>query len=187
MSTKPAKIYQLEIWLHEIEPRIWRKFEVPANIRLDKLHDVIQDVMGWTDSHLHSFNVGQDEYSMPYPGDEAYNEGVLDETKAKLTDLVGRPKDRFVYVYDYGDNWEHIVELVEMKEPQKGVKYPVCLDGQRARPPEDCGGPWGYQEFLETLKGKNTKERQALFDWLGYEFDPEAFDVKEVNDLLRAG
>ena len=187
MAKKPEKIYQLEIWLNEIEPRIWRKFEVPHNIRLDKLNDVIQDVMGWTNSHLHSFNVGEDEYSMPYPGDDAYNEGMLDERKARLTDLVVRPKDRFVYVYDYGDNWEHTVELVEVKEPKKGVKYPVCLDGQRACPPEDCGGPWSYPEFLETSQGKDATERQELIDWLGYEFDSEAFDVKEVNGLLRAG
>ena len=187
MAKKPEKIYCLEIWLNEIEPRIWRRFEVPSNIRLDKLHDVIQDVMGWTNSHLHSFNVGEDEYSMPYPGDDAYNEGMLDERKAKLTDLVGRTKDRFVYVYDFGDNWEHLVELVEIKEPLQGVKYPVCLEGERACPPDDSGGPWSYPEFLETLRGKNTKERRELMDWLGYEFEPKMFDVKKVNKLLRAG
>lgn len=185
MATKPTKIYQLEIWLNEIEPRIWRKFEVPANIKLDKLHEVIQEVMGWMNSHLHSFNVDGYEYSTPYPGDEAYSEGVLDERKAKLTDLVGRVKDRFVYVYDYGDNWEHTVELVEIKEPQKGVKYPVCLDGQRACPPEDCGGPWSYPELLETLNDPDHEEYEEMLEWVGDEFDPEAFDGKEVNDLLR--
>ena len=92
---------------------------------------------------------------------------------------------RFVYDYDFGDDREHIVELVEIKEPQKGMKYPVCLDGERACPPEDCGGPWSYPEFLETLRGKNTKERRELLEWLGYEFDPEAFDIEEVNQLLR--
>ncbi|HBG27610.1 MAG: hypothetical protein A2Y10_15770 [Planctomycetes bacterium GWF2_41_51] len=185
-SGKSAQIYQLEVWLNEIEPRIWRKFEVPSNIRLDKLNGVIQDVMGWTNSHLHSFNAGENEYSMPYPGDESYNEGMLDERKAKLTDIVGRSKDRFVYVYDFGDNWEHIVELVEIKEPQRGVKYPVCLAGERACPPEDCGGPWSYPEFLQTLRGRNKKERQELIDWLGYEFNPEEFDIDEINQMLKA-
>ncbi|MDH4201379.1 MAG: plasmid pRiA4b ORF-3 family protein [Phycisphaerae bacterium] len=185
MATKPTKIYQLEIWLNEIKPRIWRKLEVSASVKLDKLHEIIQEVMGWTNSHLHSFNVDGYEYSMPYPGDEAYNEGVLDERKAKLTDLVGHVKDRFVYVYDYGDNWEHTVELVEIKEPQKGVKYPVCLDGQRACPPEDCGGPWSYPELLETLNDPDHEEYEEVLEWVGDEFDPEVFDVNEVNDLLR--
>jgi hypothetical protein len=185
MAKKPEKIYQLEIWLNEIEPRIWRKFEVPADIRLDKLHGVIQDVMGWSDSHLHSFNADENEYSLPYPDDDAYNEGMLDERKAKLTDLVSRPKDRFVYVYDFGDNWEHTIELVEIKEPQKGVRYPICLDGQRACPPEDCGGPWGYPELLETLSNPDHEDYEEMLEWLGDKFDPEAFDVKDVNDLLK--
>ncbi|MBN2513612.1 MAG: plasmid pRiA4b ORF-3 family protein [Sedimentisphaerales bacterium] len=185
MAKMPKKIYQLEIWLNEIEPRIWRKIEVAADIRLDKLHNVIQDVMGWTDTHLHSFNAGEDEYGMPDPDDDIFDEGMLDERKARLTDLVGRCKDRFVYVYDFGDNWEHTVELVEIKDPQKGMKYPVCLDGRRACPPEDCGGPWGYSEMVDVLKGKNSKKKKELVDWLGYEFDPEEFHADEVNDLLQ--
>lgn len=185
MAKKLEKIFQLEIWLNEIEPRIWRKFEVGSIIRLDKLHDVIQDVMGWTNSHLHSFNIEEDEYGMLLPDDDAYNEGMRDERKARLTDLMGRPKDRFVYLYDFGDGWEHTIELVEIKEPQPGVKYPVCVAGRRACPPEDCGGPWGYPEFLEVISDPDHEEHEELLEWVGGEFDAEAFDVKEVNDLLR--
>ena len=185
MAKKPEKVYQLKIWLDEIEPCIWRKFEVASNVRLDQFHEIIQIIMGWTNSHLHSFKVGEDEYNMPDPDNESFNEGLLDERKAKLTDLVARPKDRFVYVYDFGDNWEHVVELIEIKEPQKGVKYPVCLDGQRACPPEDCGGPWRYPELLEILKDPDHEEYEELLEWIGEEFDSEAFDIKETNDTLR--
>lgn len=184
-SSKPKQIYQLEIWLAEIDPRIWRKFEVPSDIRLAKLHRVIQAVMGWTDSHLHSFSAGEDEYGMPDLDEDMYDSGMMDETRANLTDLVTRPKDRFVYTYDYGDNWEHIIELVEIKEPQSGIKYPVCLAGERACPPEDCGGPWNYPDFVKTMQGKNTKQRREFIEWLGYEFDPEEFDIEEVNKVLR--
>lgn len=184
-TSKPKQIYQLEIWLAEIEPRIWRKFEVPSDIRLDKLHEVIQDVMGWTDSHLHSFTAGEDEYGMPDLDEDMYDNGMMDETKARLTDLVTRLKDRFMYTYDYGDNWEHIIELVDIKEPQPGVKYPVCLAGERACPPEDCGGPWSYPDFVKAMQGKNTKQRREFIEWLGYEFDPEEFDIEEVNKVLR--
>jgi len=184
-SSKPKQIYQLEIWLAEIDPRIWRKFEVPSDIRLAKLHGVIQAVMGWTDSHLHSFSAGEDEYGMPDLDEDMYDSGMMDETRANLTDLVTRPKDRFVYTYDYGDNWEHIIELVEIKEPQSGIKYPVCLAGERACPPEDCGGPWNYPDFVKTMQGKNTKQRREFIEWLGYEFDPAEFDIEEVNKVLR--
>lgn len=183
---KPNQIYQLEIWLEEIEPRIWRKFEVPSDIRLDKLHDVIQDVMGWTNSHLHSFIAGDDEYGVPDLDSGFGEDGMKDESRARLTNLVTRPKDRFAYTYDYGDNWGHIIELVEIKEPQEGVKYPVCLAGERACPPEDIGGPWIYADFVKIMRGKNTKQRREYVEWLGFEFDPEKFDLEEVNEVLRS-
>jgi hypothetical protein len=185
-SSKSGQIYQLEIWLMDIEPRIWRKFELRSDIRLDRLHDIIQQVMGWTDSHLHSFNAGDGtEYGMPDPDDMFDNNDMLDEKKAKLTDLLARPKDRFIYVYDFGDNWEHVVELAEIKEAEPGVKYPLCLAGERACPPDDCGGAWAYEDFLKTLRGRNKKKRQELLDWLGYDFDPEAFDIEEINKSLK--
>jgi hypothetical protein len=129
-NSKSAQIYQLEIWLMDVEPRIWRKFEVRSDIRLDKLHDVIQRVMGWTDSHLHSFNAGGGvEYGMLDPDDMYDDDNMQDERKAKLMHLVNKPRDRFTYVYDFGDNWEHMVELVEIKDVQQGAKYPICIVG----------------------------------------------------------
>ena len=96
-----------------------------------------------------------------------------DECKVKLSDLASKPKDRFIYEYDFGDCWEHMIELVAIEEPQKGIKYPVCLAGERACPLEDCGGPLSYPELLITLQGPDNKERQELLDWLDGEFDPK--------------
>lgn len=184
LAKKPETIYQLEIWLADIQPRIWRTFEVDSNIRLDKLNDVIQNVMGWTNSHLHSFRAGQVEYGIPDPDGDM--DDVINERKARLTDLVRNARERFAYTYDFGDDWEHVVELVEVREPQKGVKYPVCLDGRRACPPEDCGGPWGYAELLEILADPEHEDYEDRLEWIGDEFDPEAFDVKAVNDVLKS-
>jgi hypothetical protein len=183
MAKKPEEIYQLKIWLGEIEPRIWRKFEVPSNTRLDKLNEIIQGVMGWTNSHLHEFSADGVRYGAHYPDGNDYNDGMLDESKARLTDLVSRPKERFRYEYDFGDGWGHIVKLLEIREPQENVKYPVCLEGERACPPEDCGGPWRYPELLEILKDPDHEEHEELLEWVGDEFDPEAFDIEALIKL----
>jgi len=177
---KSTKVYELKIWLKNIKPPIWRRFVVPSDMRLSMLHNVIQDVMGWMDSHLHSFMVGDKHYSQPDPDFDSYGD-VQDESKAKLTDLVRKRKDRFMYEYDYGDGWEHVVEVVSVGPAEPGVKYPVCLAGKRACPPEDCGGPWGYGGLLEAMRNPDHPEHEEMLDWVGDQFDPEAFDLKRIN------
>ena len=175
----------LEIGLLDIEPRIWRRFAVPSNIKLPRLHEVIQEVMGWTDSHLHAFMAeGERRYTDPDP-DFDLEYGTMDEGKAKLTDLVTKPKDRFVYEYDFGDDWNHVVEVVSVGPPEKGVKYPVCLAGERSCPPEDCGGPWGYEGFLEAISDPDHEEHEENLEWLDGTFDPEAFDLNQVNRRMK--
>ena len=179
-----TKVFELEIWLVDIEPRIWRRFVVPANIKLPRLHDVIQNVMGWTNSHLHAFMTEGKRYTDPYP-DFDIGEDTLDETKAGLTDLVLRPKDRFVYEYDFGDGWNHVVEVISIVPPEKDVTYPLCLAGERACPPEDCGGPWSYDDLLEAIRDPDHGEHDDMLEWVGSSFGPESFDAREVNRLLR--
>lgn len=182
---KPGKIYLLEICLMDIEPRIWRKFAVRPYMRLDRLHMVIQKVMGWTNSHLHSFNAGGGvQYSYPHPGYDMNND-FEDECEFKVSDLMTKPKDRFIYEYDFGDCWEHMVELTAIEEAQKNVKYPICLAGERACPPEDSGGPWGYPELFETLMDQKNEGREEMLEWLGGNFDSESFDLDTVNRRLR--
>jgi len=168
-----------------IEPRVWRKVAVRADLRLGKLHMIIQNVMGWTNSHLHQFDAGGGvRYSHPHPRYDMDND-FQDECKVKLSDLASKPKDRFIYEYDFGDSWEYMIELVAIEEPQKNIKYPVCLAGEPACPPEDCGGPLSYPELLMTLKGPDNKKRQELLDWLDGKIDPEAFDMEAIEQRLR--
>ena len=93
---------------------------------------------------------------------------------------------RFTYDYDFGDGWEHVLEVEKVLLPQKGVRYPVCLDGARACPPEDVGGMGGYEEFLKAIRDPNHPEHEEYLDWIGGNFDPEQFDLDEVNDILRS-
>src|SRR5438270_219656 len=157
-AAKPAKprpadakdkddIYQLKITLRDIKPPIWRRIQVP-DCSLAKLHDIIQVVMGWDDQHLHSFEVGEQEYSDPRMTEDS---DMKDTRRARLSRLVPKEGFKFHYTYDFGDNWEHESVVEEILPPEEGRKYPVCLTGKRACPPEDVGGPWGYADFVEAI------------------------------------
>ena len=184
-SSTVAQIYQLKITLCDSKPPIWRRFLVPSDMNLAKLHHVIQEVMGWTDSHLHQFKVGNIYYGATYPNDFDGAPETRDERKARLDMLVSRLKAKFIYEYDFGDSWEHEVVLEKILPPESGIKYPVCIAGKRACPPEDCGGVWGYDSLLETINDPNHPEHEDMVEWLGGDFDPEAFDAEVVNKALR--
>lgn len=189
MPTKqPAnetQIYQLKVILRDIKPPIWRRFHVPSDMKLGKLHKVIQIVMGWTNSHMHQFKVGTTYYGTTYPDDFDGMPETRDENKAKISELVAKPKAKFVYEYDFGDSWEHEVVLEKILSPESGVRYPTCLEGKRACPPEDCGGVWGYANLLEVIEDEDHPEHEDMLEWLGEAFDPESFDVEAVNKALK--
>ncbi len=184
MPSKKAsshEIHQLKITLEGSKPPIWRRIQVPADSKLADLHDVIQDVMGWTDSHLHQFILGDTYYSNPiFELDD-----VEDERKVKLNQLLRAPKAKLAYEYDFGDSWAHVLLLEKVLPPEKGTRYPVCLDGKRNCPPEDCGGVWGYAHLLEVIENPKHPEHADMLEWLGGGFDPEAFDVEDVNRRLQ--
>ncbi|KAM3098242.1 IS1096 element passenger TnpR family protein [Phormidesmis sp. 146-12] len=175
-------IYQLKITLKDVRPPIWRRVQVASERTLGKLHQIIQEAMGWSNSHLHTFAIGEMEYGQPMP---EYDFDVRDEQRVKLSQIITREKFKFLYTYDMGDSWEHeiLVEKVLSADPQ--VRYPVCLTGKRACPPEDCGGVWGYAEFLEAIRQPDHSDHEAMLDWVGGEFDSEFFDLDAVNRLLR--
>ena len=175
-------IYQLKITLKDSHPPIWRRVQVTSDSTLGKLHQIIQDAMGWTNSHLHSFLVQGIEYGQPAP---EYDFNVRSEQTVKLNQLVTKEKFKFLYTYDMGDSWEHeiLVEKVLPVDPE--TRYPICLTGKRACPPEDCGGVWGYGEFLEAIQNPDHPEHESMLEWVGGSFDPEAFDVDEVNQRLK--
>lgn len=177
------RFYLLEIELIDIEPAIWRRFVVPASITLDRLHDVIQIVMGWTDSHLHEFNIGKKRYT-EYP---EFKEDGHECGKYRLGDLIKQKGREFFYHYDFGDGWKHRLVLEENRYPVSTSEAELmCLEGERACPPEDVGGVPGYFEFCSVLKDPNHEEHESYMEWSGGDFDSERFDSVAVNwELMK--
>ena len=179
-------IYQLKIVLNYTKPFIWRRVLVPANLKLNRLHTVIQRVMPWTDSHLHQFVVGETFYGVP---DREYMDDMgpktLNETKFTLAGIAPEAKSAFIYEYDFGDSWEHsvIVEKVLPADPE--FKHPVCLAGENACPPDDCGGIPGYYEMLKVLRNPKHEEYESMKEWVGGEWNAERFDLAQVNKDLK--
>ena len=175
-------VYQLRVTLRDSKPPIWRRLLVLDSTTLYKLHQIIQVAMGWTDSHLHQFIIENKRYSIPSPDDW---EPVIDERRTHLNQVIPSEKFKFVYVYDFGDSWEHEILVEKTLPSEPGVKYPLCIKGKRACPPEDVGGIWGYDSFLEAMSDPNHKEHDFYFEWWGSEFDPEEFSVEETNRVLH--
>ena len=144
--------------------------------------------MGWTNLHLHHFRIGEQLYDDPDLMQENFEDmEYKDSTTTKVSDILPRTgrRFRFQYEYDFGDNWMHQLIVEERFPPEKGVKYPLCVAGQRACPPEDCGGPWAYPDFLETISNPDHRRHEETLEWVGGEFDPERFDLEAVNNELR--
>ena len=176
-TRKPPQILQLRIDLAHIKPPVWRRVLVPDNIKLSKLHDVIQAALGWKDCHLHQFEIAGKQYGIPDP--EFDFEPVIAETRITLVQALNGT-DKFRYVYDFGDNWEHLVKVEKIIPPDESQRI-FCLAGKNACPPEDVGGPWGYVEFLAALCDPEHPEHESFIEWHGESFDPKACDLDEIN------
>ncbi len=171
-KTAASLTYQLKITLLGTRPPVWRRIRVPASLSLAGLHSVIQVAFGWTDSHLHEFGIDGERY-----GD---GEDNIDESGVKLEQALDGV-EKFDYTYDFGDDWAHEI-LVEKAEP--GERQVVCLAGKRNGPPEDCGGAYGYTEVLKVLAGPKGPRYKETVEWLGSDFDPEAFSIAAINRFL---
>jgi hypothetical protein len=180
-----AQIYQLKITLKDLAPPVWRRIQVSSRMLLGDLHALVQIVMGWDNSHMHQFKVGKTYYGSRYPEDFDGTTETQDEDKITVGEVLTKPKAKLTYEYDFGDSWEHEIALEKILPAEQGVKYPLCLDGKRACPPEDCGGVWGYANMLEVMDNPEHPEYEEMEEWLGEEFDPEAFSVEAVNKVLR--
>ena len=181
---KDLRIYQIQVTLGEIRPPIWRRIQVTSDTTLRKLHRILQEVMGWEDYHLHQFIIDELDYGEPDLEIDYGNPTKSDRT-VRLSEVVSRPKTKFAYEYDFGDGWWHEILIEKILPPQEKVRYPVCLAGKRACPPEDCGGPPGYAEFLEAIRDSNHERHEELLEWIGGSFDPDAFDLNQINTQLR--
>ena len=185
MSNNSNQIYQIKVTLDDTHPPIWRRILVPAHTTLLKLHDILQIVMGWEDYHLHMFTIEGSIYGDP--ADDEYGDfGTIDEANYKLNRVIYQEGQRLSYEYDFGDSWDHTLLVEKILLPQEGIRYPLCLKGKRACPPEDVGGVWGYENFLEAIRNPDHDEHEEYLTWVGGEFDPEAFDLEEVNTRLRS-
>jgi Plasmid pRiA4b ORF-3-like protein len=183
------RVYQFEITLLESRPPIWRRIQV-KDCTLDKLHEHIQTAMGWTNSHLHHFRIDDTLYGDPLLMQENFKEMEYeDSTSTKLSDILPKSGKRFryEYEYDFGDGWRHEVVFEGCVRAEQGRRYPVSLEGARACPPEDCGGPWGYVDFLEAMSDPGDERHEELRDWIGGRFDPEAFDPAKATTRMKRG
>ncbi len=181
-----SKLYQIKIQLVEVTPSIWRRVIIPSDMLLSDFHKVIQSAMGWTNSHLHQFVKNDTYYLQKMEDDWTWDEmNNVDYKRRKVSGLLKKENDAMIYEYDFGDSWEHIILLEKITENTRGQKMPVCLDGKRNCPPEDCGGTYGYEDLLNILADPKHEEHGNYLKWLGGEFDPEYFSVDEVNKLLK--
>jgi hypothetical protein len=182
------RLYQFKITLLESQPPIWRRIQV-RNCTLDRFHERIQTAMGWTNSHLHQFEIDGERYGDPELIDDGFEDfECVDSTITKISEIV--PKDgkrfQFTYEYDFGDCWKHEVQFEGCLKAEKGGRYPLCVEGERACPPEDVGGIGGYEEFLEALADPKHEQHDDFVEWAG-EFDPEMFDVEKTTKAMRRG
>jgi hypothetical protein len=178
-------VYQIKVVLLHSRPPIWRRLQIESNVTLDRLHDTLQMMMGWTNSHLHGFRV-------PQPSQRGTRRRLLpiergDEKATRLDALLRRPNDWLVYDYDFGDSWEHEVLLEAIRPRPSSTRLPMVLAGRGACPPEDVGGLSGYYHFLKVIKDPNHPEHKDMLEWAGKDFDPAAFDVQDANRTFHGG
>lgn len=184
MTISKDKALQFKATLKDIKPDIWRRFIIPADFRLDQLHDVLQVLFGWVDYHLRRFTINGVEYGIPDPDDD-FKTVDLDDSLYRLHELYKKVGQHSTYEYDFGDGWKISLVLEKVLDPDPEVKLPVCLDGKRSGPPEDVGGPWGYMDFLEAINDPSNDMHDQLLEWIGGKFDPEAYNLKAINQKLK--
>jgi hypothetical protein len=180
---KPADIYvyQMKVKLEDISPPIWRRIQVRNDTTLAELHRILQIIMGWSDYHLHEFIIDDIHYGEPDP-DSMFE--VKKEKNVKLSKVVLGERTKFTYIYDFGDYWRHKILVEKILPMEPDTKYPICIKGKRAAPPEDCGGVGGYYNFLEAIQDPDHPEHEEMLEWEGGDYDPEAFDIDGINREL---
>lgn len=186
LTSSEESVYELEVALSGIKPKIFRRFSVPGTITLSQLSRAIQSAMGWHGGHLYEFVVGGQSYGDPTP-----DIPMKDAKRTRLQRLIDQPRVTFRYIYDFGDDWQHKVTVRKIRPMQPGETVPNLIDGSRACPPEDVGGIWGYEDFLRVLTDPTDPEYESMLEWIGGPWDPEHFDRDErqhrLIDVARQG
>ena len=180
-------IARLKITLDGVKPKVMRRVEVPLDIRLDRLHLVVQAAMGWTDTHLYELRAGNVCWSAPDPDDDWYGRDVRDAGKARLGYVLeDTAAKKLVYLYNFGDNWRHTIKVERLAAPEPGARYPRLIEVSGRCPPEDCGGPWGYDRLLKAIKDKAHKRHEELTRWVGNDFDPDDDEADGLTANVEA-
>ncbi len=183
-----SNIYQIKVTLKDTKPSVWRRILVPSSISLNRFHEILQIIMGWSDYHLHQFTIGAREFGEPSEDDEAFGIEIFNDKKFYLNKLVLVENFKFDYWYDFGDNWHHDVVVEKILQKEDSKSYPICIAGKKACPPEDVGGTGGYEKLLHAIKHPDNPEdewEKELLEWVDENFDPEDFNLEEVNKQLR--
>jgi hypothetical protein len=179
-------IFQVHVSLKGIDPPIWRRVELSSQTTLKQFHRILQVAMGWEDHHLHEFIVDGQRYGTPDPTYDEPGE-VSPEDKTRLSDVLPAPQAELLYIYDFGDYWQHLVCLEQIFPDEPDTEYPRIVSGARSCPPEDCGGTGGYADLLDTLTDPTDEEFDHMRRWVGEQFNAEVFSVQEVDKRLRRG
>jgi hypothetical protein len=183
------RVFQFKITLLDAQPPIWRRIQV-KDCSLDRLHEHIQTAMGWTNSHLNHFRIDGQFYGDPLLMQENFQElGYEDSTTTKVSAILPKSgkRFRFEYEYDFGDSWQHEVLFEGVVRAEPGQRFPLCLEGARACPPEDVGGVWSYADFVQAIADPEDERHEQLLGWVGGPFDPEAFDPAVATARMRRG
>ncbi len=182
---KTDRLFQFKITLLDIAPAIWRRVQVP-DCTLVEFHEFVQAAFGWENYHLHQFEIGGVRYTEPAPDGDDFDTDSEDETDVLLSTLLPKSSRtaRWEYEYDFGDGWRHEVLFERFPPAVPKAKAPLCLEGERACPPEDCGGPPGYADYLDAIADPDHERHEEMRGWRG-PFDPEAFDAKKATKAMR--
>jgi hypothetical protein len=164
---KPGEIYQIKVTLLGTDPPIWRRLLVPADLTLERLHDVLQLAVGWEDCHMHEFRIGKQRFGKPDPLERAFGRPrTASERTARLFTVLDKARAKAVYTYDFGDGWDHEIVVEKCLTPEPGRAYPACLAGERHGPPEDCGGLPGFHDMLEAISDPRHEQHDEILEWL---------------------
>jgi hypothetical protein len=178
-------IYQIKVTLLGTKPPIWRRLLVPSSLTLAQLHDAVQTAMGWQGGHMHEFRAGQRSFGKPDPEYRSMGmDPVKSERTVRLSEVLRKTGPKLIYTYDLGDSWEHAIVLEKQLPVDPIASYPVCTDGKLACPPDDCGGIPGFYNLVEAFADPDHEQHKELRDWLGHDFDPMAFSIDSVNQML---
>lgn len=178
-------IIQLKISLLGTKPLIWRQVLVEKTTTFETLHKIIQIVMGWTNSHLHEFTLPGLRIGQPLDQlDDEYGDELIDEASVTMESVLTTTHQTINYTYDFGESWLHTIEVEKWLSGDSATMYPVCIGGELACPPEDCGGIPGFYKMLRIVRDKRHPKRQEMLDWLGESYDEKKFEQQAVNQQL---